>query len=117
MGTVQQVIDKVNDTREAIKATFPKVEPRLVLALILDHDAKEKQVYTLEIILKPHQDTDRIRQQVLDMTGFTPGFYLGGTKMIVSHPLDLDFLKWINDQEGIEKIKGSAYSAGGSTDF
>lgn len=116
MSSVQQVVDKVNDTRAAVKATFPKVDPRLVLALILDHNAKDKQVYTLEIILKPHQDTDRIRQQVLDRTGFTPGFYLGGTKMIVNHPLDLD-LKWINDQEGIEKIKGSAYSAGSSTDF
>jgi hypothetical protein len=54
---------------------------------------------------------------VLDKSGVAPGFYLRGTKMIVSHPLDIEFLKWINDQEGVEKIKGSPYSAGGSTDF
>jgi hypothetical protein len=46
-----------------------------------------------------------------------PSFYLRGTKMIVNHTLDLDFLKWINDQEGIERIKGSKFSAGGSSDF
>jgi hypothetical protein len=46
-----------------------------------------------------------------------PGFYLRGTKMVLSHPLTLEFLKWINDQEGVERIKGSVYSAGGSSEF
>jgi hypothetical protein len=54
---------------------------------------------------------------VINKTGFAPVFYLDGTKMIVSHPLNVEFLKWINDQEGVEKIKGSPYGAGGSTDF
>jgi hypothetical protein len=36
-----------------------------------------------------------------------PAFYLRGTKMIVSHPLGLEFLKWINDQEGIVSIKAA----------
>ena len=117
MTTVQEVIDRFNAADEAIKKTFPKVDPRLVVALIFDRNAKDKQLYTLEIIIKAGQDTERIRQDIMNRTGQTPGFYLNDTKMIVSHPLDIEFLKWINDQEGVEKIKGSPYSAGGSTDF
>jgi hypothetical protein len=58
-----------------------------------------------------------IRQDVIDKTGMAPGFYLQGTKMIVSHQLNLEFMKWINDQDGIVSIKGSKFSAGGSSDF
>jgi len=48
----------------------------------------------------------------LDTEAMAPAFYLHGTKMIVSHAVDLDFLKWINDREGIISIKGSKFSAG-----
>lgn len=40
-----------------------------------------------------------------------PGFYLKGTKMVVSHSLDLDLLKRINDLDFVVSIKGSPYSA------
>ena len=58
-----------------------------------------------------------IRQDVLNRTGVIPGFYLKGTKMILSHLLNLDFLKWVNDRDGVISEKGSRYGAGGSTDF
>lgn len=118
MSAVQEVVEKFNAADQAIKKIFPKVDPRLVVSLIFDRNAgDEKRLYTLDIILKPGQNTDAVRQDVVNRTGFAPGFYLSGTKMIVSHPLDIEFLKWINDHEGIERIKGSPYSAGGSTDF
>ena len=37
--------------------------------------------------------------------------------MIISHPIDLEFLKRINDLNFVVRIKGSPYSAGGATDF
>jgi len=46
-----------------------------------------------------------------------PGFYLQGTKMVVSHILNLNLLKHINDLDFVVSIKGSPYSAGGSSDF
>jgi len=67
--------------------------------------------------MKPGMDTKAIRDRVINKTGMAPSFYLTGTKMIVSHTLDLDFLKWINDLEYILSIKGSRFSAGGSSDF
>lgn len=117
MGSVQDVIEKFNAADGSIRATFPKVDPRLVVGLVFDRNANQKNIYTLDVMLKPGQDTERIRQDVMSKTGMSPGFYLSGTKMIVSHMLDLEFLKWINDQDGIVSIRGSRYSAGGSTDF
>ena len=117
MAAVQDVIEKFSALDSSIKATFPKTEPLLVVSLIFDNRANRNDIYTVEIMLKPGQDTEAIRQRVVEKTGMSPGFYLRGTKMIVSHTLDLDFLKWINEQDGIVSIKGSKYSAGGATDF
>ncbi|HJR84927.1 MAG TPA: hypothetical protein VJ772_06110 [Nitrososphaeraceae archaeon] len=63
---------------------------------------KTKNTSTHWIILKQGQDTNVIPQDVINKTGMAPSFYLRGTKMIVNHTLDLDFLKWINDQDGKE---------------
>lgn len=47
MSSVQSVIDKFNAADKEIKTTFPKVDPRLVVALIFDHNAKEEDnIYT-----------------------------------------------------------------------
>jgi hypothetical protein len=87
------------------------------LSLIFDTNANENHIYTLEVILKAGQDTKAIRQEVVDKTGMVPSYYLSGTKMVVSHTLNLDFLKWINDRPDITSIKGSKFSAAGSSGF
>lgn len=117
LGEVEDVVDKFNDLDNMLKRVFSKVDPLLVVSLIFDRSANGKSIYTLETILKDGLDTEAIRNNVIRKTGMAPAFYLRGTKMIVSHPLDLEFLKWINDQVGIVSIKGSKFSAGGSSDF
>ena len=117
MSEVQDIVSKFNVLDGMLKKVFSKVEPLLVVLLILDRNAHKSNLYTLEMILKPGQDTEAIRKDVISKTGMSPAFYLKGTKMIVSHTLDLEFLKWINDQPGIVSIKGSKFSAGGSSDF
>jgi hypothetical protein len=117
VSEVQDVVNKFNTLDGTLKKVFPKVEPLLVVSLIFDKNANRNNIYTLEVILTAGQDTEAIRKRVIDKTGMAPAFYLRGTKMIVSHTLDLDFLKWINDQDGIVSIKGTKFSAGGSSDF
>ena len=89
----------------------------MVVSLIFDRNANEKHIYTVEAILKSGKDIKALREEVIKNTGMAPAFYLSGTKMIVSHTLDLEFLKWINDRGDIIIIKGSKFSAGGSSDF
>ena len=114
---VEEVVKEFTEADNAIKMVFSKVDPILVVRLIFDEKAKKENIYTLEIILKPEQDTQQIRERVISVTGMAPGFYLKGTKMVVSHSLDLDLLKRINDLDFVVSIKGSPYSAGGSSDF
>lgn len=117
MSGVEEVVNKFNILDEALKHVYSKVDPLLVVSLIFDRKANKKYIYTVEAIMKPGLDTKAIRDDVINKTGMAPSFYLTGTKMIVSHTLDLDFLKWINDLEYIISIKGSKFSAGGSSDF
>jgi hypothetical protein len=117
MSEVEEVVNKFNILDSALKNIFSKVDPLLIISLIFDRNANENRIYTLEVILKPGQDTKAIRQEVVDKTGMTPSFYLSGTKMVVSHTLNLEFLKWINDRPDIISIKGSKFSAAGSSDF
>ena len=85
--------------------------------LILDTKKNPKPIYTLEIMIKPGQDTSRIREEIVRTTGTAPGCYLHGTKIIANHGLDLELLKFINDIDTVLSIKGSPYGAGGSSDF
>src|SRR4029078_244187 len=117
LGEIEDVVNKFNELDGMLKKIFSKVDPLLVVSLIFDRSENGKSIYTLETILKEGLDTEMIRNNVINKTGMAAVFYLRGTKMIVSHPLDLEFLKWINDQEGIVSIKGSKFSAGGSSDF
>ena len=114
---VREVVKEFTEADNAIRRVFSKVDPLLVVRLIFDEKAKKENIYTLEIILKPDQDTEQIRERVISVTGMAPGFYLKGTKMVVSHSLDLNLLKRINDLDFVISIKGSPYSAGGSSDF
>ena len=116
-NSVKEVVKEFTEADNAIKTVFSKVDPILVVRLIFDEKAKKENIYTLEIILKPEQDIQQIRERVISVTGMAPGFYLKGTKMVVSHSLDLDLLKRINDLDFVVSIKGSPYSAGGSSDF
>jgi hypothetical protein len=117
INSIEDVVREFTEADNAIKTVFPKADPILVVSLIFDEKAKKENIYTLEIILKPEQDTKQIRERVISVTGMAPGFYLKGTKMVVSHVLDLKLLKRINDLDFVVSIKGSLYSAGGSSDF
>ena len=117
MSKVEDVVREFTEADNTIRMVFPKVDPILVVRLIFDEKAKRDSIYTLEVILKPEQNTQEIRERVINVTGMTPGFYLQGTKMVVSHSLNLNMLKRINDLDFVVSIKGSPYSAGGSSDF
>jgi hypothetical protein len=115
--TIEEVIRTFNEADKSIKSVFQKVDPVLVVGLIFDHNAGKERLYTLEMRIKEGQNLDDIRDHIVRETGMAPGFYLGGTKIVVTQKLDLKVLKIINDFEEILEIKGSPYGAGGSSDF
>jgi hypothetical protein len=117
MSSISDLISKFDNLDQALKSVFPKVDPRTVVSLIMQGRKVENPLYTLETILKPGQNTDDIRELIIRETGMAPGFYLSGTKVIVTHKLNLELLKRINDIDYVVSIKAFPYSAGASSDF
>ena len=115
--SIMELVDEFHKLDRKMKSVFPKVNPLLVAHLILDGRTRPKPIYTLEAIIKQGANTDEIRDEIVKLTGMAPSFYLHGTQFVVSHELDLELLKYMNDREYVLEIKGSAYSAGGSSDF
>jgi hypothetical protein len=61
-NSIREVVREFTEADIAIKTVFPKVDPILVVRLIFDEKAKKENIYTLEMILKPEQDTEQIRE-------------------------------------------------------
>jgi hypothetical protein len=111
------VISKFDSLEQALKSAFPKVDPRSVIGLIMSERNQQNPLYTLEAVIKPGQDVDAIRDLIMRDTGMAPGFYLSGTKVVVTHKINLELLKRINDIDYVVSIKAAPYSAGASSDF
>jgi hypothetical protein len=114
---VSDVVSRFDDLEQALKSVFPKVDPRTVFGLVMREKKDKNPLYTLETVLKPGQNTDAIRELIVRETGMAPGFYLSGTKLVVTHKLNLELLKRINDIDYVVSIKASPYSAGASSHF
>ena len=114
MSQVHEVVKKFDDLENSIRTHLGKVDPLLIVDLIL-RQKKEKNknpIYTLEVFIKPKQNTEEIRNRIINETGMVPAFYDGGTHIVVAHKVDLDVLKMINDIETVERIRGT-YAGGG----
>ena len=106
---VEEVIKKFDEFENAMKTHLGKVDPPLIVDLIL-RQKKEKNnnpIYTLEVFLKPNPNTEEIRNRIISETGMTPAFYDNGTHIVVAHKIDFNMLKMINDIDFVEKIRGT----------
>jgi hypothetical protein len=114
MSQVGEVLKKFDEFEHSMKTHLGKVDPLLIVDLLL-RQKKEKNknpIYTLEVFIKPKQNTDEIRNRIINETGMVPAFYDGGTHVVVAHKIDFDTLKMINDIETVERIRGT-YAGGG----
>ena len=114
MSQVGEVLKKFNEFEDSMRIHLGKVDPLLIVDLLL-RQKKEKNknpIYTLEVFIKPKQNTEEIRNRIINETGMVPAFYDGGTHVVVAHKIDFDILKVINDIETVERIRGT-YAGGG----
>src|SRR6188472_1282690 len=107
MSQVGEVVKKFDEFEDSMRTHLGKVDPLLIVDLLL-RQKKEKNknpIYTLEVFIKPKQNTEEIRNRIINETGMVPAFYDGGTHIVVTH-------KMINDIETVERIRGT-YAGGG----
>lgn len=114
MSQVYEVVKKFDELENSIKKHLGKVDPILIVDLILRQkkEKNKKPIYTMEVFIKPNQNTEEIRNRIINETGMVPAFYDEGTHIVVAHKVDLDVLKMINDIETVERIRGT-YAGGG----
>jgi hypothetical protein len=115
MSQVNEVLKKFDEFESSMKMHLGKVDPPLIVDLLLrqKEEKNKNPIYTLEVFIKPNQNTDEIRNRIIKETGMVPAFYDGGTHIVVAHKINFDMLKMINDIEFVERIRGT-YAGGGT---
>ncbi|MGH9877831.1 MAG: hypothetical protein ACRD5H_09350 [Nitrososphaerales archaeon] len=88
---------------------LPKVDRMLVVDLFLRLRAEPnvKPMYTVEAFLKEGVDTQKLRNDIIRVTGVAPQFHDKGTHVVAHHKLDYDLLKLINDSDSVLEVKGT----------
>lgn len=110
---MSEVLKKFDELENAMRTHLGKVDPLLIVDLILRQKKKEKNpIYTLEVFVKPNPNTEEIKNRIINETGMVPAFYDGGTHVVVAHRINFDMLKMINDIDDVERIRGT-YAGGG----
>jgi hypothetical protein len=80
--------------------------------MILRQKKQKDPLYTLEVFIKPKQNTEEIKNRIINETGMVPAFYDRGTHIVVAHRVNFNMLKMINDIDFVERIRGT-YARGG----
>ena len=109
MSAAEEVLKKFDELEGAMKIHLGKVDAPLIVDLILRQKKENNNnpIYTLEVFLKPNQNTEEIRNRIISETGMTPAFYDNGTHLVVAHKIDFNMLKMINDIDFVERIRGT----------
>ena len=90
-ATISDVVSRFDSLEQSLKSVFSKVDPRTVISLIIREKKDKNPLYTLQVTMKPGQDTEAVRDLIIRETGMAPGFYLHGTEVVVTHKLNLEY--------------------------
>ena len=107
MSAVSEVLKKFDELENAMRTHLGKVDPPLIVDLILRQKKEKDPIYTLEVFVKGGLDTNEIRNRISRETGMAPAFYDQGTHIVVAHRINFDMLKMINDIEYVDRIRGT----------
>jgi len=96
MSQVHEILKKFDEFETSMKMHLAKVDPILIVDLLLRQKKEpnnKNPIYTLEVFIKPNQNTDEIRNRIIKETGMVPAFYDAGTHIVVAHKINFDMLK------------------------
>ncbi len=116
MSGKNEIVSAMEQFERVHEKYLPKVERWLVVDLFLRlrEEPNVKPMYTVEAFLKRGSDTERIRNDILRITGTAPQFHDKGTHVVAHHRLDYDMLKLINDVDDVLEVKGTYMGSMGS---
>ncbi len=106
---MNEIQAKVKEFREACQKYLPKVDRKLIVELILQQEREPnvKPMFTVEAFVKKGVDTEKVRNEIIRVTGMAPSFHDKGTHIVAHHKLDFDLLKQINDVDYVLEVRGT----------
>ena len=111
-SAVSEVLQRFDELENAMSTNLGKVDPPLIVDMILRQKKQKDPLYTLEVFIKPKQNTEEIKNRIINQTGMVPAFYDRGTHIVVAHRVNFNMLKMINDIDFVERIRGTYAHAG-----
>lgn len=111
-SAVSEVLQRFDELENAMSTNLGKVDPPLIVDMILRQKKQKDPLYTLEVFIKPKQNTEEIKNRIINETGMVPAFCDHGTHIVVAHRVNFNMLKMINDIDVVERIRGT-YARGG----
>jgi hypothetical protein len=111
-SAVSEVLQRFDELENAMSTNLGKIDPPLIVDMILRQKKQKDPLYTLEVFIKPKQNTEEIKNRIINETGMVPAFYDRGTHIVVAHRVNFNMLKMINDIDFVERIRGT-YARGG----
>jgi hypothetical protein len=110
LGEKEEIISAMEQFKRVHEKYLPKVNCKSMIDLFLRlrEDPNAKSIYTVESYLSKGVDTEKVRNEIIRITGTAPhpNFHDGGTHVVTHHRLDYDILKQINDAESILEVMG-----------
>jgi hypothetical protein len=104
-SAVSEVLQRFDELENAMSTNLGKVDPPLIVDMILRQKKQKDPLYTLEVFIKPKQNTEEIKNRIINETGMVPAFYDRGTHIVVAHRVNFNMLKMINDIDFVERIR------------
>jgi hypothetical protein len=116
MSDLDELRENFKRMQGSFSKVFPKVDPQLLIDLLLNDrkDPNNAPIYTLEVFMKKGTDMEKVRDTILQRTGTTPSIHDGGTHIVATHKVTLDFLKFISENEDVLEITGDYSGAAAS---
>jgi len=92
--------------KKVCKQILPKVNPTLIADIIERQQENPEPIYMVEVFTKSGEDSEQIRNIILEEVGVTPEVYDNGTHYVTNQKLTLETLKEISDYEGVVAVEG-----------
>jgi hypothetical protein len=87
---------------------LPKADPVLIHDLLIREIEKSERspFYMVEIFTKPGTDSEEMKNQIFERTGWLPTIYDSGTHYVTNQRLTLEALKEISDSDNVIEVSG-----------
>ena len=108
MSEVQEIRSVFQGLQTLYQIYLPKVDPILIHDLLVREKEKSEDApfYMVEIFTKPGIDSEAMKNQIFDRTGWLPAVYDKGTHYVTNQRLTLEMLKEISEPEDVIEVTG-----------